>query len=285
MAIEFHPLRSGFAAEVAGIRIADGVTPAQIDAIDDGLARYGVLVFRGQRHDDDAQQAFIEQFGPPVVANLKEIRSKHPHFYDIGTVDEDGVPFPKDGAKEFFLLANLLWHTDGSPMQPPTRVSCLHAKVLPAVPPPTEYADMRAAWEALPGALQAEVADLQAEHSYYHSRQLLGMGRDRFSAETLQSRPPQAHPLVRRHPRTGRQALYLAAHISHIVGWPRDRGAALVEQLMQHATQPQFVYAHAWRDDDLLMWDDSWTMHRATPYTGAEPRNLRWSGVRERAPV
>ncbi|MDP3135276.1 MAG: TauD/TfdA family dioxygenase [Burkholderiaceae bacterium] len=285
MSIEFHPLRGDFVAEVTGIEIAAGVTPAQVDRIDEGLARYGVLVFRDQRHGDDSQQAFIEQFGPPVVANLKEIKSKHPHFYDIGTVDEDGVPFPPGGTKATFLLANLLWHTDGSPMQPPTRVSCLHAKVLPPVPPPTEYADLRAAWEALPADLQRDIADLNAEHSYYHSRSLLGMGLEQFSHDTLNTRPPQMHPLVRRNAHTGRQALYMAAHISHIEGWPQDKGRALVERLMTHATQPQFVYSHNWKPHDMVMWDDSWTMHRATPYEGPHPRNLRWSGVRERAPV
>lgn len=285
MPMEFIPLRGDFAAEVRGLHIGVGVTPEQIESVEDGLARFGVLVLRNQCHGDDAQQAFIEQFGPPVVANLKEIKSRHPHFYDIGTVDEDGIPFPPGGAKESFLLANLLWHTDGSPMQPPTRVSCLHAKVLPPVPPPTEYADMRAAWDALPADLQQEIDGLRGEHSYYHSRAKLGMTQERFSQDTLNSRPPQEHPLVRHNPRTGRKALYLAAHISHVAGWPVDKGRALVDQLMAHATQPRFVYSHDWQPNDLLMWDDSWTMHRATPYHGAHPRNLRWSGVRERAPV
>lgn len=106
-----------------------------------------------------------------------------------------------------------------------------------------------------------------------------------FGPDALKDRPPVVHPLVRTHPRTGRKSFYLASHASHVVGMPQEEGQALIEELTAHATQAQFVYAHHWKPHDLVMWDDRWTMHRSTPYSGTEPRVLRWSGVLELAPV
>jgi alpha-ketoglutarate-dependent 2,4-dichlorophenoxyacetate dioxygenase len=158
-------------------------------------------------------------------------------------------------------------------------------RTLPSVPPDTEYADMRAAWADLPASLQQEIAGLKVEHSIAWSRGLLGRANDSFSDESLKRRPPVVHPLVRTHPVTGRCSLYLSGHASHVVGWPFERGRKLLDELTAHATQRQYVYAHKWQPHDLLMWDDSSSMHRALPYEGAEPRVLRWSGVRELAQV
>ncbi len=274
-----------FAARVDGVDLRVRPDDGLRERIEDALAEYGVLVFRGQRLDDDAQQAFIEGFGPPVVATLKEIRSNHPHFLDIGTVDADGNPVEESSARGMYMKANLLWHTDGSQSQPPIRLTALHARTLPSVPPPTEYADMRAAWNALPEDRRAGLDGLTIEHNVFWSREQIGMRLEDFSEETRAERGPVQHPLVRRHRRTGQASLYLASHASHVVGRPVPEGRALLRELIEFATQPRFVYAHAWEPDDLVMWDDSWTMHRATPYTGPEPRALRWCGVREVEPV
>jgi alpha-ketoglutarate-dependent 2,4-dichlorophenoxyacetate dioxygenase len=240
-----------------------------------------VLVFDDQRIDDDAQQAFIQQFGPPHQAVLKEIASNHPHFYDIGTVDFEGTPRAKDSIADLYMRANLLWHTDGAQNQPPIRLTALHARVLPPEPPPTEYADMHAAWEALSPEMQRSLEGLLVEHSIYRSRELMGMKRSDFSEESLRARKPVQHPLIRTNPRTGWRSLYLASHASHVIGWPLEKGRQLLDELIAHATQPRFVYSHAWSLHQLVMWDDSWTMHRATPYEGSHPRHLRWCGVRE----
>ncbi len=286
MDIEFRPLaRSGFAAEAMNVDIQQGIGPAQVRTLEQGLARHGVLVFRDQRIGDDQQQAFIEQFGPPIATTLPEIATGHPHFYDIATVDSDGNPIPEDTARGLYLKANLLWHTDGSQAQPPIRLTALHARVLPPVPPPTEYADMRAAWRDLPAELRQEIDGLVVEHSIAWSRQKIGMSPDKFSAETLAGRPAVQHPLVRRHALTGEPSLYLASHASHVIGWPVEKGRALLDELTAHATQPQYVYAHQWQPHDLVMWDDTWTMHRSTPYSEPHPRRMRWCAVRELAPV
>lgn len=281
MAISFNPIASGFGARVQGADLRAGIAASDVEVIENALARHGVLVFGGQRIGDDEQQAFIQQFGPPVVTKLKEIASGHPHFYDISTVDDEGNPIPDDSARGMYLLANLLWHTDGSQNQPPIRLTALHARVLPPSPPNTEYADMRAAWNALPAARQRELEGLTVQHSILWSREKMGMKASDFSEETLRERTPVEHPLVRTNPRTGAKSLYLASHASHIIGRPIDEGRALIEELMAFATQPRFVYSHAWSPDDMVMWDDTWTMHRATPYKDKHPRQMRWCGVRE----
>jgi alpha-ketoglutarate-dependent 2,4-dichlorophenoxyacetate dioxygenase len=274
-----------FAAEVNGIDLRERIDSGTRDWIEFQLAQHGVLVFRNQAINDDEQQAFIQQFGPPVVANLKEIASNHPHFLDIATVDEDGNPVDPKSARGMYMLANQLWHTDGSQAQPPIRLTALHARTLPPQPPPTEYADMRAAWDALPEARKRELDGQMVEHSILWSREQIGMKASDFSEETRRDKPPVVHPLVRSHPLTGRKSLYLASHASHIIGRPVEDGRALLKELIEFATQPDFLYIHGWHRNDLVMWDDRWTMHRATPYTEPYPRKLRWCGVRELEPV
>lgn len=281
MGIHFEQIGKTFVARVKGVDLARGVGATEVEIIEDALARHGVLVFEAQRINDDQQQAFIQQFGPPHQAVLKEIASNHPHFYDIGTVDFAGTEISRESVAYQYMMANLLWHTDGAQNQPPIRLTALHARTLPAEPPPTEYADMHAAWAALSPAMQASLEGLTVEHSIFRSREQMGMKLSDFSQETLNARKPVQHPLIRVNKRTGRKSLYLASHASHIIGWPLEKGRALIEELIAHATQPQFVYSHDWALHQLVMWDDSWTMHRATPYTGSQPRYLRWCAVRE----
>lgn len=288
MSLQTRLLGRTFAAEAMHIDPGGPLRDEDVHAIEQALAEHGVLVFRRTPLNDDQQQAFIERFGPPSqvqLSELKSARSAHPHFFDVTTVEDDGSPLDPESARGMYLRANLLWHTDGSQAQPPIRLTVLSARRLPVRPPATEYADMRAAYEALSPSRRAQIAHMRVEHSIFHSRAKMGMKTSDWAADAMQKRPPVVHPLVRTHPRTGRAALYLASHASHIVGLPVEEGRELIEELMAHATQPQFVYAHQWQPDDLVMWDDTWTMHRATPYDGQEPRVLRWSGVRELAEV
>jgi alpha-ketoglutarate-dependent 2,4-dichlorophenoxyacetate dioxygenase len=285
MKLNIQQIGKTFVGQVNDINLQQRPSPELVNALEEALSQYGVLVFKNQRINDDQQQAFIEQFGPPVVTILKEIASGHPHFYDIATVDEHGNPIPEDSARGLYLQANQLWHTDGSQNQPPIRLTALHARQLPPNPPPTEYADMCAAWDALPAERQQELEGLTIEHSIYWSREQIGMSMSDFSEETRNERKPVQHPLVRIHPRSGRRSLYLASHASHVIGWSLEKGRALVKELIAHATQPQFVYAIQWEPNDLVFWDDRWTMHRATPYKEPHPRKMRWCGVRELAPV
>ena len=288
MCLDLRPIGNGFAAEVHHIDLAGGIDARQTEAIEQALANYGVLALRRQPLDDVQQQRFIERFGPPVVTQLDELKNRknhNPHFIDIATVDEDGNEIPADSARGMYLLANQLWHTDGSQVQPPVRLTALSARQLPPSPPPTEFADMRAAWAALSPKVKNCIDKLVVEPSIFHSRAKIGMQASDFSEATRQNRQAVEHALVRTHPRTGRKSLYLASHASHIVGKPVEEGRALIEELTAFATQRKFVYVHEWQQNDLVMWDDSWTMHRSTPYREPQPRVMRWCGVRELAPV
>ena len=175
--------------------------------------------------------------------------------------------------------ASLLWHADGSQAQPPIRLTALSARRLPAVPPNTEYADRRAAYDALSPARKAHIEKMTVEHSILYSRSKMGMKMSDWTEDAAKKRPPVVHPLVRTNPLTGRKSLYLASHASHIIGLPVASGHALIEDLTEHATQRRFVYSHPWEPNDLVMRNDRWTMHRAMPYSSDDARVLRWSRV------
>jgi len=159
-----------------------------------------------------------------------------------------------------FALGNQLWHTDSSFKQTPASYSLLHAHAVPPEGGETQFVDMRVAWETLPPKLQARIQDLSAEHSIFCSRAKLGFTD--FTEAECAATPPVHRPVVRMHPGSGRKTLYLASHASHIVGWPVPDGRMLIRNLIEHATQPQFVYTHRWSVGDLVIWDNRCTMHR-----------------------
>ena len=282
---QFRKLGNTFVAEASGFDLTKKLTPAQVAQIEASIAEYGVLVFHDQPMDQTQQDAFIRQFGPERQPLFKEVAGGSKTLIDVGTVDDEGKPIGKDTLQGAYNLANRLWHTDGTFLKLPIRLTGLLARELPPVPPPTEYADMRAAWDALPRARQAELEGLQVIHSVVRSREQVGFTADKFTPETLKMFPPMPHPLVRVHPFNGRKSLYLASHASHIEGWPVAKGRALIAELIAFATQPQFTYSHDWRKHDFVLWDDRWTMHRATPYDGPHPRKMRQCAVHETEPV
>jgi len=173
-----------------------------------------------------------------------------------------------------FNLGNRLWHSDSSFKAVPAKYSLLSARIVPSAGGNTEFADMRAAYDALDSETKAEVEDLITEHSLLFSRGQLGFTD--FTAEERAKFAPVRHRLVRTNPATGRKSLFLSSHIGGIVGWPVPEALAFVRDLVEHATQRQFVHAHIWRQHDLVMWDNRQAMHRARRYrdTG-EVRDLR----------
>ena len=281
--MQIQPLKLGFAAEITGLDVRNGLDGATHCFIEEALRGYPVLCFRNQPIDDGHQQAFIQMFGPPFTTAATEISGKgglHPHLYDISTTDDEARPVAADSMQAVYLKANLLWHTDGTQVQPPLRVTALSARTLPPVPPDTEYADMRAAWDAMPEDKKSVIQGLRVEHSLSASRAKIGLTK--LSDETLAKRPPVVQPLVRTHA-SGRKSIYLSSHASHVIGMPAEESHRLLQELEVFATQRRFVYSHAWRPHDLLLWDDSCTMHRATEYKEPYPRRMRWSGALERA--
>ena len=274
MALTFRNLHPHFVAEVspADLRqVHDHETLARIRA---GMDEYAVLVFRDQPFADDEQLGFAQRLDGQLHTKtgssvLYKSRLGNEALADISNVGEDGELLRSDDRRRMYSLGNRLWHTDASFQDPPGRYSMLSAKIVPPVAADTEFADMRAAYDALSPETRARLEGLRVHHSIAHSRQTLGFEFSRDEQEILKG---AVHPLVRTIPRSRRRSLYVASHASRIVDWPVPEGRLLLRDLMEHATQPEFVYRHAWRVGDLVIWDNRATMHRARPFDDAKYR-------------
>lgn len=288
MPIATTPLHPLFAAEVAGLDLRtppDAATIAELDALMD---RHAVLVFRDQTLTDDAQMAFGEALGTPepdrAVVDVDRMRLKHQRMNDISNLDVDGTLLAANDRRRLFALGNRLWHSDSSFKATPAKYSMLYAHVVPPEGGDTEFADMRAAWEALPQPRQDALRGMVCHHSLLYSRGRLGFTD--YTAEELERFKPVRQRLVRYHPGSGRESIYLSSHIGEIEGLPRPEAMILIQDLVEFATQPAFVYAHRWRQGDLVMWDNRSTMHRARPFDDkAHPRDLRRVTIMDVAPT
>ena len=279
MSIRVSPVAHDFVAEISGIDLAQPLAAADRDAIQAAIDRYAVVVFHDQRLSDEQQLAFSRHFGP-IHSSAQRARHqgiKHrlaiPEIADISNLDGDSNVLAPDAKRRLDWLANRLWHTDASFREPAGALSLLYAHVIPDDGGDTEFADMRAAYDALPEATKAQVEPMIAEHSIWQSRGQLAVTR--YTDEERATLPPVHHPVVRTNPATGRKALYVASHASHIVGLPVPDGRLLLIDLIEHATQRQFVHRHRWRVGDLVIWDNRCTMHRARPFDTTRVRDLR----------
>jgi alpha-ketoglutarate-dependent 2,4-dichlorophenoxyacetate dioxygenase len=281
-----HPL---FAAELSGIDISKPLNRSDVAAIEAAILRYAVVVFRpGRPLTNEQHIAFSANFGTlqkqQMLQMLGKTRTRLPYLelIDVGNLDVDGKILPDDDRRRAFGKGNQLWHVDVSFDAQRATYSMLSAHVVPPGGADTEYADMRAAYDALPAAKKVEIEGLVAEHSIWYSRALMGL-TDVTEAE-MATRPPARHRLVHIRAGSTRKSLYLASHASHIVGWPREKGRALLEELTAFATRPEFVYCHKWRPGDLVIWDNLATMHRGTPFDDTlYPRDMRRTTIIESA--
>lgn len=261
---QLHPL---FVGELNGtdLRVLDD---AALDGVRALMDRYGVLVVRNQEITDDEQAAFARRLGGQLVTTVglrvinPAARSGDPALTDISNLDENGEIMSREDRRRMYALGNRLWHSDSSFQNPPARYSMLSAKEVPSSGGETEYADMRAAYDDLGERTKRQIAGLRAHHSVSHSRATIGF---MFTEEQRAAFPGAEHPLVRTLP-SGRTSLYIGAHASHVLGAPVPEGRVLLYDLMWHATQSRFVYTHAWRAGDLVIWDNRATMHRGRPY-------------------
>jgi alpha-ketoglutarate-dependent 2,4-dichlorophenoxyacetate dioxygenase len=280
--IKIYPMREDFGAYIEDLDIAAGVSPEVHRQIEDALTQYAFLCFPHQRIDDDQQVAFSSQFGDLYFEpDVSRRRLKNGYFQDVSNVSNDNKGIlEKEADRRMYSNANLIWHTDLSFVKNTGRVTVLSARELPFDPPDTQYADMRAAWDALPERRKTQLIDLQAVHSIFTSRAKVGFFN--FTEEQRARLPPVTHPLVRVHKRSGRRSLYIASHTSHIVGMDEALSTELLEELTAFATQEQFVISHHWRPFDTVCWDNSCTMHRAMPFDSLNKRReLRWNNALE----
>jgi alpha-ketoglutarate-dependent 2,4-dichlorophenoxyacetate dioxygenase len=278
MELTFRKLHPSFVAEVSSIdlrRVHDRETLGRLRA---AMDEYAILVFRDQPFTDEEQLAFAQRFDGVLHTNtgaaaIYKSRLGNEALADISNVDEAGEILKPDDRRRAYALGNRLWHTDASFQDPPGRYSMLSTRVIPPAGADTEFADMRTAYDALEPGTKATLEELHAHHSIAYSRITLGF---EFSQDEKDRLKGAVHPLVRTNSRTQRRSLYLAAHASRIMEWPVPEGRLLLRDLIEHATQPQFVYRHAWREGDLVIWDNRATMHRARPFADTkERRELR----------
>jgi len=267
-----------FAAEVDGVDLTKPLSDDDIAAIHDGMNRYAVLVFHDQPLNDEQQLAFTRSLGEIEHAIGTSLRAPDEYrlpttFADVSNLDKDNRVYARDDRRRLFAIGNRLWHSDSSFKVVPAKYSLLHARSIPTRGGNTEFADMRAGYDALDAETKSMVEDLICEHSQIFSRQQLGFFD--FTEEEKERFKPVRQRLVRTHPATGRRSLYLASHAGGIVGWPVPEARAFLRDLIEHATQREFVHSHKWRVGDLVMWDNRQTMHRARPFPAHEPRDVR----------
>lgn len=278
MTIAFHEVGPGIGAEVTGIDLTRPLTAEEVAAVHAGMDRHAVLVFRDQPLSDEQHQAFSEALGPLERAIAVALRKPDEHrlptsFADVSNLDRSDRPFARDDRRRLFSIGNQLWHSDSSFKPVPAKYSILRAVSVPAKGGNTEFAHMGLAYDALDETTKAEIEDLICEHSQIYSRQQIGFFE--FSDEEREIMRPVLQRLVRVHPSTGRKSLFLSSHAGGIVGWPVPEARMLLRDLTEHATQRRFVYAHAWRNGDVVMWDNRQTMHRGRPYPADARRDVR----------
>ena len=281
------PARPDFVGTVSGIDLRQSIGATAAAEIEAAMDTYSVLVFRDQAINDEQQLDFSRYFGPLETATGDIVQGAERRLSmdvnDISNVDKDGRVLARDDRKRLFSLGNMLWHSDSSFKATPAKYSLLSARVIPDHGGNTEFADMRAAWDALDAATQALVRDLVCDHTQLHSRGVLGFTD--FSDDERQRFAPVPQRLVRRHAGSGRLSLYLSSHAGTIHGWPVPEARMLLRDLGEHATQREFVHAHTWKPNDLVMWDNRATMHRARRYPAEQVRDLHRTTVADSAPT
>ncbi len=289
MTITIRPLVTSFAGEVSGLDITRPISREEVAAIERGMDAHAVLVFRDQDLTDEQQLAFTLNFGelesyktPGHVRKPEDYRLG-PGIADFSNLDKHGHIMSAEDRVWFFKLGDRLWHSDSSFRPIPAKYSLLSGRVIPSWGANTEFADMRAAYDALDARTKAEIDDLVCEHSLIYSREAIGMVD--LTPEEIAAFKPVRQRLVRVHPVTGRKSLFLSSHAGAIVGWTVPEARIFLRDLTEHATQREFVYSHGWRRHDLVMWDNRATMHRGRRFDRNEVRDVRRTTLAGHAPT
>jgi len=270
--VEITPLHPLFAARVDGIDIAAGIPDDDFAAVRAAFEEYSVIVLPSQDLDDERQTEFSKRFGPlemmaPHLANDGKPR----HISVMHNENKDGSLIPPDDERMVYQSANMIWHTDSSFKPVPSLCSMLHARVLPPEGGETEFACLRGAYEALDDDLKTLLEDKVAIHDFATTRKMVGGKLSDWQKENL---PPVRHAIIRPNPVNGRKALFTGGHATWIEGMPDEEGQALLKQLLDHATQDEFIYAHEWGDGDLTIWDNRAVLHRGRPWDASKHKRI-----------
>jgi alpha-ketoglutarate-dependent 2,4-dichlorophenoxyacetate dioxygenase len=288
MPVAIRAIQPAFAGEVSGVDITQPISQADVAAIEAGMDTFAVLVFRGQKLTDAQQMAFSLNFG--ALENAKGGNVTKPAdlrlptgMNDVSNLGKDHKPLARDSRQRLFNLGNMLWHSDSSFRATPAKYSLLSARIVNPKGGDTEFADMRAAYDALDDETKREIEGQICEHSLMYSRGSLGFLD--YTDEEKELFKPVRQRLVRTHPVTGRKSLYLSSHAGTILGLPMPEARVILRDLTEHATQPRFVYVHKWKLDDLVVWDNRQTMHRGRRYDESQARDVRRTTVAGDAPT
>jgi alpha-ketoglutarate-dependent 2,4-dichlorophenoxyacetate dioxygenase len=286
--LQIKQVGPGFVGEVSGLDISKPLTPVDVAAISAGMDAQAVLVFRGQNLTNDQQLAFTNALGHLEDVVATSLRAADDNrlpavFADVSNLDKDNKTFALDDRRRLFAIGNRLWHSDSSFKVIPARYSLLYSHSVTSRGGNTEFANMRMAYDAFDQETKDLVEDLVCEHSQIFSRQKLGFTD--FSPEERERFKPVLQRLVRTHPSTGKKSIYLSSHAGTILDWPTPEARALLLDLIEHATQREFTYAHQWQVGDLVMWDNQQTMHRSRPYPHNEARDMRRTTLAGAAPT
>lgn len=279
MALNISPITDEFGAVVSGVDLRQPLSSDDVAGIERGMDRYAVLVFHSQDLTDEEQVTFSMNFGQMENKKGGNIRTEervNQQINDVSNLDNDNKPFDRNDRRRFFNLGNHLWHSDSSFRATPAKYSLLSARSIPTAGGNTEFADMRAAYDALDEATKAKIDGLICEHSQIYSRGKLGFT---FNDEEIGLMKPVRQTFVREHPVSGRKSLYLSSHAGRIVGWPDPEARLFLLNMIEHGTQRKFVYSHQWQQHDLVMWDNRQTMHRARDYDETQKRDMRRTTV------
>jgi alpha-ketoglutarate-dependent 2,4-dichlorophenoxyacetate dioxygenase len=273
MSITVYPFTPGFAAEIGDVDLREPLSEADFGDVQAAFWKYSVLVFPGQDLTPEQHLAFSSRFGPVEKERTLDPKATPTRyggtFADISNLTADGKIWGESSRQRMYKLGNKLWHTDSSFKMLPSLCSLLYSRSIAPIGGHTQFADQRAAYDALPEETKRKLHGLVAEHWIAHSRRRCGFTE--FNEDEMRRLPPVPQVLVRTLPESRRKSLFVASHAGRIFGMPDEEGRALIDGLIAHAVQPQFVYTHRWRPNELVMWDNRCTMHRGTDYD-----DLRW---------
>ncbi len=282
MAISIVPVTPDFVAEIGDVDLSQPLSGDDLEAVKQAFWKYAVLIFPQQQLTTDQQLAFSERFGPVEKERTLDPKATPTRysgaFSDISNLAVDGKIWGEDSRQRMYKAGNRLWHTDSSFKRLPSLCSLLYSETVVPIGGHTEFADQRAAYDALPAAMKKRLEGLVAEHWIATSRRRSGFHD--FNEDEQKRLPPVPQMLVRMIPQNRRKSLFVASHAGRIWSMSNEEGRALIDELLAHVTQRQFVYTHRWRPNELVMWDNRCTMHRGTDFD-----DLRWPRVMRRVTV